>query len=149
MNIRTTIIKNQYAVPLLFVLLWSTGFTVSKLGLPYAEPLSFLTLRFFLAASILLLTLGILRGEVLEPKQYFHCAVVGFLIHAVYLGGVFSAIHRGVDAGLAALIVCLQPVLTVLLAAVFCGNPCLHKNYSAPPLVLLVWSLCFCSEGLV
>lgn len=118
MNIRT-IIKNQYAIPLLFVLLWSTGFTVSKLGLAYAEPLSFLTLRFFLAATILLFVLGILREKVLEPLQYFHCAVVGLLIHAVYLGGVFSAIHRGVDAGLAALIVCLQPVLTVILGALF------------------------------
>lgn len=119
MKILTTIIKHQYAVPLLFVLLWSTGFTVSKLGLPYAEPLSFLTLRFFLAASFLLVILGIFRGELLEPLQYCHCAVVGILLHAVYLGGVFSAIHRGVDAGLAALIVCLQPVLTVILAAVF------------------------------
>lgn len=114
-----SIVKNQYAVPLLFVLLWSTGFTVSKLGLPYAEPLSFLTLRFFLAASILVLTLVILREKILEPLQYFHCALVGILLHAVYLGGVFSAIHRGVDAGLAALIVCLQPVLTVILAALF------------------------------
>ncbi|MFK7890705.1 MAG: DMT family transporter [Granulosicoccus sp.] len=119
---------NQYAVPLLFVLLWSTGFTVSKLGLPYAEPLSFLSLRFSLAAFILVLVIAVLRAGLLKPQQYFHCAVVGILIHAIYLGGVFSAIDRGVDAGIAALIVCLQPVLTIVLAALFLREPLTRRK---------------------
>jgi len=122
------IIKNPYVIPLVFVLLGSTGFTVTKLGLPYAEPLSFLTLRFFLAASVLFFSLMLFRTAILEPSQYFHSAVVGILLHAVYLGGIFSAIDRGVDAGLSALIVCLQPLLTVILAALFLNEPLTYRK---------------------
>ena len=83
---------------MLFVLLWSTGFIGAKFGLPDAEPLTFLTLRY-----IAVLLIG----------------VSGLLVHAVYLGGVFTAISHGLPAGIAALVVGIQPVLTALGAGVF------------------------------
>lgn len=144
-----SIATHRYAIPMLFVLLWSTGFTMSKLGLPYSEPATFLTLRFFLAASILVLLLFLLKGsQVLEPMQYVHCAIVGLLLHATYLGGVFAAIHRGMDAGLAALIVSLQPPLTVLLGALFLGEALTRLKVAGTLLGLLGVTLVLVERGI-
>ena len=109
-------------VPIIFVLLWSTGFTVSKIGLAHAEPLGFLSLRFGIAAGILLLLVFTIKG--LRPRrltltEIAHSAVVGLLLQAIYLGGVFSSISLGIGAGLSALIVGLQPLLTVILASLW------------------------------
>jgi len=106
--------------PWVFVFLWSTGFIGSKLGAPYAEPLTFLCVRFAIAAVILTALVPVLKEAWPKSKaQWLHAAVVGILLHGVYLGGVFIAIDRGVDAGLSALIVGLQPCVTVVLAALW------------------------------
>lgn len=98
-------------VPLLFVLIWSTGFIVAKFGLPYAPPLTFLLLRYVGVLLILLPTLLLIRAP--WPHGYTrHIAIAGVLVQAGYLSGVWSAIKLGMPAGLAALIVGLQPVLT-------------------------------------
>ncbi len=102
---------------------------MAKLGLPYVEAMTFLTVRFFLAASVLVLVILFLQGrKTLEPIEYFHCAVVGLLLHAVYLGGVFAAVDRGLDAGLSALIVSLQPVLTLILGSILLGESLSRKK---------------------
>lgn len=108
------------AVPALFVLLWSTGFLGAKLGLPYAEPLTFLSIR-MLIASALLLAFALLT-QAPWPRNWRsagHIAVAGLLVHALYLGGVFNAIQLGLPAGVAALIVGTQPLLTGALASVW------------------------------
>lgn len=100
-------------MPFLFVLLWSTGFLGAKFGLPYVEPLTFLSLRYILV--ILLMTGLALAMRAPWPKdwqQVFHIGVTGLLVQALYLGGVFVAIHFGLQAGVAALVVGLQPLLT-------------------------------------
>lgn len=107
----------------LFVLLWSTGFIGAKLGLPDAEPLTFLTLRFALATLLLLCLALITRAP--WPRslgQTLHLCVVGVLLHGVYLGGVFTAISLGVEAGVSALIVSTQPVLVAALAGSLLGE---------------------------
>lgn len=104
-------------MPGLFVLLWSTGFIGAKLGLPYAEPFTFLALRFASAAALLLLLTLIARAP--WPKSWTeaaHIAVAGLLLHAVYLGGVYAAIYYGVEAGVSALIVSIQPLLVAAAA---------------------------------
>jgi len=101
--------------PLLFVVLWSTGFIGAKLGLPDCEPLTLLTLRY--AAVLVLMGAIALVTRAPWPKtaaQWVHIGVSGLLIHAVYLGGVFTAIRLGLPAGVTALVVGLQPVLTAL-----------------------------------
>ena len=103
--------------PALFVLLWSTGFVGAKYGLPYAEPFTFLAVRLVLAAVLLGGLAAALRSARMPTRaQYGHAAVVGVLLHAGYLGGVFYAISIGVPAGVAAVVVSLQPVLTAVLA---------------------------------
>ena len=109
--------------PLLFVALWSTGFIGAKFGLPDAEPLTFLCLRYG-AVLVLMGALALLTRAPWprSPRQWLHIGMSGLLVHAVYLGGVFIAIGHGLPAGVAALVVGLQPVLTALGAGVFLGE---------------------------
>ena len=103
-------------LPALFVLLWATGFIGAKFGLPYAPPLTFLLIRF--AAVIVLMTgiAWVMRATWPRGVQIVHVAVAGVFLQAGYLGGVFCAINLGMTAGLAALIVGLQPILTAIFA---------------------------------
>jgi drug/metabolite transporter (DMT)-like permease len=102
-------------VPLFFVFLWSTGFIAAKYGLPYAPPLSFLIVR-CLGAVLVLLPMVLVSGAPWPRGRILHVAVAGLLLQAGYLGGVWSAIKIGMPAGLSALIVGLQPILTAFAA---------------------------------
>lgn len=109
--------------PFLFVLLWSTGFIGAKLGLPHAAPLSFLFVRYLLVIS-LMASLALLwrapwpRGG----RLWFHIGVSGLLVHGLYLSGVFVAIGSGLPAGIASLVVGLQPLLTATVAGWLLGE---------------------------
>jgi drug/metabolite transporter (DMT)-like permease len=103
------------AMPWVFVLIWSTGFVVARLGMPHAPPLSFLTVRYLL--SVVAFLVWIVIAKVAWPQsrtQWLHLAVCGVLMHAGYLGGVWAAVKLGLGAGMVALIVGLQPMLTAL-----------------------------------
>jgi len=102
-------------MPLVFVLIWSTGFIVAKYGLPYAPPLTFLLLR-FIGVLVFLLPLVLLLRAPWPVGRMRHVAVAGVLIQAGYLAGVWCAIKLGMPAGLSALIVGLQPILTAFSA---------------------------------
>jgi drug/metabolite transporter (DMT)-like permease len=106
----------------LFVLLWSTGFIGAKYGLPYIEPVTFLVLRFVFVAAALALWVLLARSAWLTWAQAREAAVIGILLQAVYLGGVYKAIDLGIEAGVSALIVGLQPVLTAFIARQFLGE---------------------------
>jgi drug/metabolite transporter (DMT)-like permease len=123
--------------PWLFVLLWSTGFIGARFGLPYIEPFTFLAIRFAIAASLLALIALALRSPWPRPAQLGHIAVAGLLLHAGYLGGVFFAVDRGMTAGMSALIVSLQPVLTALLARRTLGERISGRQWSGLALGLL------------
>ncbi|AJC22020.1 peptide ABC transporter ATP-binding protein [Pandoraea pulmonicola] len=134
-------------MPWWFVLIWSTGFIVAKYGMPNAEPLTFLALRFG-GTLLVMLPVALLTGTPWPTRQassssgrdavgaiaradwalYAHLAVSGILIQAVYLGGVWAAIKHGVPAGLAALIVGIQPLLTALFARVV-GEPVSRRQW--------------------
>lgn len=96
--------------------LWSTGFIGAKLGLPYVEPATFLELRFLLVIAILLPVCWISGAPWPRPGQIGRMAVTGILLQAGYLGGVFASIHKGMPAGVSALITGLQPLVTAVLA---------------------------------
>ncbi len=103
------------AMPAVFVFLWSTGFIVAKLALPYSPPLTFLLMRFGLVLAVMLPLALIWRAPwPRSPQQTFHLAVAGSLLHGGYLSGVFCAIDHGLSAGLTSLIVGIQPILTGL-----------------------------------
>lgn len=110
-------------MPGLFVVLWSTGFVSAKYGLPYAEPLTFLSLRFLLVVALMLPLTFIMRAPwPRTPAQTVHVAVAGILIQGGYLGGVFGSIHLGMAAGVSALIVGLQPILTAFASSPLFGE---------------------------
>ena len=113
----------QRFYPFLFVFLWSTGFIGAKYGLPYAEPLSFLLTRYgFVIALMTVIALATRAPWPKAPKQWLHIGVSGVLVHAVYLGGVFVAIKQGLPAGITALVVGMQPLLTALGAGSLLGE---------------------------
>ncbi|MEN3365277.1 MAG: hypothetical protein V7606_2551 [Burkholderiales bacterium] len=102
-------------MPFVFVIIWSTGFIVAKFGLPYAPPLTFLMLRFVGVLAVLLPLVLLMRAP-WPVGQMRHIAVAGVLVQAGYLGGVWCAIQLGMPAGLSALIVGMQPILTAFAA---------------------------------
>ncbi|MEO8345947.1 MAG: DMT family transporter [Betaproteobacteria bacterium] len=103
--------------PALFVLLWSTGFISAKYGLPYAPPLTFLLYRFLLVGVLMLAVALATRAPWPQaPSDYAHVAIAALLVHGLYLGGVFVALDGGMPAGTSAMLVGLQPILTVFLA---------------------------------
>ncbi|HEX9462889.1 MAG TPA: DMT family transporter [Alphaproteobacteria bacterium] len=108
--------------PAVFVVLWSTGFVAAKAGLPYAEPLTFLTARFGIVAVAMLIAAFAIRAAWPKGIMIAHIAVVGLLMHASYLGGVFTALHLGMPAGLVALVVGLQPILTAVAVGPLLGE---------------------------
>ena len=102
-------------MPAVFVLIWSTGFIVAKFGLPFAPPLTFLTIRYFFSIACFLVWIWLARAVwPSDKKQWWHLAVTGVLMHGGYLGGVWVAVKGGMGSGLAALIVGFQPILTAL-----------------------------------
>lgn len=103
--------------PLVFVLLWSTGFIVARYGMPYAEPMTFLLLRFLLALGLLLPLILLMRAPWPKPGLALRIALAGALLQAGYLGGVWAAVREGMTAGLVALIVGLQPIITACLSS--------------------------------
>jgi len=104
-----------WVFPALFVLLWSTGFIGAKLGLPYAEPFTFLELRFLCVLALLLPLCWLTGAPWPTQRRAVHMAVSGGLLQAGYLGGVFASLHHGMPAGVSALITSMQPVLTAIL----------------------------------
>jgi drug/metabolite transporter (DMT)-like permease len=102
-------------IPIFFVFLWSTGFIVAKFGLPFAPPLTFLILR--CTGVLLVLVPCVLIWKAPWPTgRILHIAVAGLLLQAGYLAGVWGAIKLGMPAGLSALIVGMQPILTAAAA---------------------------------
>jgi drug/metabolite transporter (DMT)-like permease len=108
--------------PVLFVFLWSTGFIGARYGLPYIEPLTFLSVRMAFVVVIMAAIALIGRAKVPDARGVQHALVAGSLVHGLYLGGVFTAISQGVPAGISALIPGLQPILTSTIANRFMGE---------------------------
>jgi drug/metabolite transporter (DMT)-like permease len=104
------------SAPVLFVLLWSTGFIGARYGLPYIEPLTFLAVRMAFVVLVMAAIAIIGRARVPNAREVQHALVAGSLVHGLYLGGVFTAISQGVPAGISALIPGLQPILTSTIA---------------------------------
>lgn len=108
--------------PIIFVVLWSTGFVGGRMGMPHAEPGTFLIVRFLPVIAIFAIVGVVMRAPWPRGMQLLHIAIAGMLVHGIYLGGVFFAISRGMPAGLSALIVGVQPLLTACLVGPLMGE---------------------------
>jgi drug/metabolite transporter (DMT)-like permease len=116
------------AMPWVFVLIWSTGFVVARFGMPHSPPFTFLSIRY--ALSVLCFGVWVGLSHAAWPSgraQWGHLAVTGVLMHAGYLGGVWSAVKLGLGAGTVALLVGLQPVLTALWLTARGGQGASHR----------------------
>lgn len=103
------------AMPLVFVVIWATGFVVARYGMPHSPPMKFLAVRY--ALSVGCFAFWAVATRATWPKEariWLHLSVTGILMHAIYLGGVWAAVKMGMGAGLTALLVGLQPVLTAI-----------------------------------
>jgi drug/metabolite transporter (DMT)-like permease len=153
------------AMPGVFVVLWSSGYVFGKLGLPYAGPATFLFLRFCIVVALMLPVALFTRAA--WPRSWRaagHIVVAGLLVQAAYLGCVFAAIHYGVPAGLAALIVSIQPLLTAALVGKLLGERVTPRQWLGFVLGLVgvalvvehklsfagaeLWGFVFCLAGL-
>jgi drug/metabolite transporter (DMT)-like permease len=115
--------------PALFVALWSTGFVGAKYGLPFADPFIFLAVRILVAALVLFAVAALMRSPIkIGASAIGRSSLIGFFLHACYLGGVFFSISKGLPAGVAAVVTSLQPVLVSLLAVKILGEPLRAKQ---------------------
>ena len=117
------------AAPMIFVLLWSTGFIGARYGLPYIEPMTFLGLRMLLVVALMALIALAVRARWPNRVEIGHSLVTGALVHGLYLGGVFTAISQGVPAGISALLPGLQPILTSTIASRFMGETVTRQQW--------------------
>lgn len=114
----------------MFVLLWSSGFISSKLGVPYADPFTFLGLRYCVVLAILVPVALLMRAPWPQGKmQVAHLAITGVLTHALYLGGCVWALRLGLSAGLVSLIVSMQPLLTAAFAGLALGERVMPRQW--------------------
>lgn len=129
--------------PAVFVLLWSTGYVGARYGLPFADPLTFTSMRFAIVIVLLAIILAVRRaGLPRTPRMWGHLAVSGILIHACFVGGVYYAIDLGVEISIAALIAGTQPLLTAAVAVTFLGEHLTARQWSG-------FVLGFCGLALV
>ncbi|QIF06223.1 DMT family transporter [Roseimicrobium sp. ORNL1] len=122
--------KLQPYFPALFVLLWSSGFIGSKLGLGYAEPFTFLFIRLLALGVLLTLVAWLTRAPwPRSGREVMHLVVSGLLVHGVYLGGVLGAVAHGLGAGLVALIVGLQPLVTAVITTLWMRESLIPRQW--------------------
>ena len=108
--------------PALFVVLWATGFVVARLSADHVEPLTFLSIRFPIA-GVLFLGIALYQSAPWpNMKHAMHAGIAGALLHGGYLGTIYWAVAHGMPAGVSALIVGLQPLMTAFLAAAILGE---------------------------
>ena len=124
-------------IPLIFVLLWSTGFVGAKFGLPYAEPFTLLMWRMVFVVPLFLLLIIILKRPKISVNDAKMQLLIGLLIHGLYLGAVFAAINAHVPAGLTALFVSLNPVVIAIFSGFVLGTSISYREWAGLLLGLL------------
>jgi drug/metabolite transporter (DMT)-like permease len=101
-----------------FVAVWGSGYVATKVGLQYAPPFTFLSLRFAFGLAFLIPVVLAWRPRwPATPIEWVHLAVAGLLMHAVQLGASHYAQYLGMSAGVTALVISSQPLFTAIIAS--------------------------------
>jgi drug/metabolite transporter (DMT)-like permease len=115
--------------PATFVVLWATGFVVAKLSAGHVEPLTFLSIRFPIAGLLFAGFAFYQQAPWPDSRRAFHASIAGALLHGAYLGPIYWVVAHGMPAGVCALIVGLQPLMTSILAAMIVGEAIGHRHW--------------------
>ena len=116
--------------PFIFILLWSSAFITTKPIVDNSDPFSALAFRFFLVAiGFYFFSLYSKNSIIIKRDNLIESVLSGVLFHGFYLGGVFFSISIGMPAGIAALIVTLQPILTNVLSGPFLNEKITIKQW--------------------
>ncbi|WP_435257537.1 DMT family transporter [Thioclava sp. FR2] len=132
--------------PAIFLILWSAGFAIAKLGLNHAQPITLLALRYSLVLVLLAPIALVMRPPLPKTgRAWFDVALVGFLIQVVYFGLCYLAFKAGMSAGGVAIVVCLQPILVALLAPRLLSEPVNRRAWVGLALglagaLIVIWS---------
>lgn len=124
---------------------WGSGFIATKIGLQYAPPFTFLTLRFVFGLACLLPVLLIARPRFPRSgAELWHVIIAGLLMHAVHLAGSHYTQYLGMSAGITAVILCVQPLITALIAARWMGERLAPRQWAGVAIglagvALIVW----------
>ncbi|CAN0601678.1 unnamed protein product, partial [Ectocarpus sp. 12 AP-2014] len=116
--------------PVLFVLIWSTGWIAARAAAPLADPLTFLAARYALAAIalfLIMLAFGVKLPR--DARLWAHGLASGVLLHAIYLGGVWYVIDEGLATPLSGLIAALQPLITAVLAVTWLAEHLTRRQW--------------------
>ena len=101
-----------------FVAVWGSGYVATKIGLQYAPPFTFLTLRFCFGLLCLAPIVALWKPQWPQSRaELGHLVLAGLLMHAVQLGASHYAQYLGMSAGVTALIISTQPLLTAIIAS--------------------------------
>ena len=128
-----------------FVSVWGSGFLATKIGLTYAAPFTFLTLRFIFGIACLVPIVWWTRAPwPATRRDFFHVIVAGLLMHAMHLGGSHYSQYLGISAGIVAVLLSVQPVITALIAARWMGERLAPQQWLGVALgfagvLLIVW----------
>lgn len=128
-----------------FVVTWGSGYLATKVGLQYAPPFTFLSLRFAFGVLLVVpIALAVRPRWPGAPSEWFHVAIAGLLMHAVNLGASHYAQYLGMSAGIAALVLALQPLVTAMVAAPLLGERLVRPQWLGVALgligvALVVW----------
>jgi len=117
-------------VPWLFVTMWATGYIGMKLGAPYAEPMTFLSIRFLAVLAVLVPVLYLMGVARLPWRAEIRAVFIGAWLHGINLGAILWAIKHGMAAGIAALVISLQSIITALLSALFLGHEIRWRHWA-------------------
>ena len=128
-----------------FVAVWGAGYVATKIGLQHAPPFTFLTLRFAFGLLCLLPVVLVWRPRwPTTGTELSHLAVAGLLMHAVQLGGSHYAQYLGMSAGVAALIIACQPLVTAVVVSGWMNEKLAPRQWAGVAIglagvVLVVW----------
>ena len=127
-----------------FVTVWGSGFLATKVGLQHAAPFTFLTLRFAFGLACVLPIVLVMQPRWPAGRELGHVVVAGLLMHAVHLGGSHYTQYLGVSAGITALILSAQPLITALIAVRWMGESLAARQWAGviiglAGVALIVW----------
>ena len=120
----------SHIFPLIFIILWASAFATGSVATQDATPFAALALRFAIVAIGFFGVAWVLcEFSKIDRRDLKHSVITGLLFHGLYLGGCWYSFSVGIPAGVSALIVCIQPILTAILAGFLLGEQISLKNW--------------------